>query len=146
MSFALPFHIDPPRIDVLVVDDNPFMRAAVTRILQRQGRQCVAVASLDAAKMTLLEHPPSLVVTDFELAAGVTGIDLVRWLRCQPTLRAIPCGLMSGANPVHIQDALREGGVGALPLLQKPFGLGELESWVDDLMAPPGNRARNDVS
>jgi DNA-binding response OmpR family regulator len=145
MSLALPFLVTP-RVDVLIVDDNPFMRAAVTRILQRQGRQCVAVASLAAAKMTLLEHPPLLVVTDYVLSDRETGVDLVRWMRSQPTLERTACGLMSGSDPRQIEDAVRDAGLGTLPLLQKPFGLAELETWVDDLMAPTRNRARNDVS
>src|SRR5258708_13495666 len=95
MSVALPFHVGP-KIDVLVVDDNPFMRAAVARILQRQGRRCIAVATVDEAKMTLLEHPPALVLTDFALGKRETGVDLVRWIRSQPSLEALASGLLIG--------------------------------------------------
>ena len=141
-----PFSSRPlPRVDVLVVDDNPFMRAAVARILERQGRQCVAVESLDAAKMTLLEHPPLLVVTDFALSERETGVDLVRWMRSQPSLQTTACGLMSASDPHQIERALQDAGLETLPLLPKPFGLSELEAWVDGLMAPAGNRAGGQV-
>jgi hypothetical protein len=58
---------------------------------------------------------------------------------------------MSGTDPVQIQDALLEVGVGRVPLLEKPFGLAELETWVEGLLAPSrlapaGNQPGNDVS
>jgi CheY-like chemotaxis protein len=145
MSVVLPLHIGP-KVDVLVVDDNPFMRAAVARILQRQGRQCVAVATIDEAKMTLLDHPPSLVLTDFALGKRETGVDLVRWIRAQPALRNLACGLMSGSDRGTIEDALRSAGLPALPVLEKPFGLADLELFLSSLLTPPRNTTRVDVS
>jgi CheY-like chemotaxis protein len=133
MTFALTLG-STPRVDVLVVDDNPFMRAAVTRILQRRGRRCVAVGSLDAAKMTLLEHRPSFVLTDFSLGNRDTGLALLRWIREQPGLANLPCGLMSGTDRSEISAALAEAGLDALPVLEKPFGLAELELWIDTLL------------
>jgi CheY-like chemotaxis protein len=146
MSVALPFHVGP-KVDVLVVDDNPFMRAAVARILQRNHRQCVAVASLDEAKMTLLDHPPTLVLTDFALGKRETGVDLVRWIRSQPALQHLACGLMSGSDPREIDDALRLAGLEPLPVLAKPFGLSDLESFLSRLLlAPPRNTTAVHVS
>ncbi|HVU51529.1 MAG TPA: response regulator [Polyangia bacterium] len=145
MSVVLPLHIGP-KVDVLVVDDNPFMRAAVSRILQRQGRQCVAVATIDEAKMTLLDHPPSLVLTDFALGRRETGVDLVRWIRSQPTLRHLACGFMSGSDRGEIDDALRAAGLPALPVLEKPFGLADLELFLATLLTPARNTTRLDVS
>jgi len=141
MSVVLPLHIGP-KVDVLVVDDNPFMRAAVARILQRQGRQCVAVATIDEAKMTLLDHPPSLVLTDFALGKRETGVDLVRWIRSQPALRDLACGLMSGSDRGEIDDALRAAGLAPLPVLEKPFGLADLECFLGALLVPARNTTR----
>ena len=145
MSVALPFHIGP-KVDVLVVDDNPFMRAAVARILQRNGRQCVAVATLDEAKMTLLDHPTSLVLTDFALGRRETGVDLVRWIRSQPSLQHLACGLMSGTDRRIIQDALQSAGLEPLPVLEKPFGLADLEVFLATLLAPVRNTTSFHVS
>jgi CheY-like chemotaxis protein len=133
MSVALPFHVGP-KVDVLVVDDNPFMRAAVARILQRQGRRCIAVATVDEAKMTLLEHPPSLVLTDFALGKRETGVDLVRWIRSQPSLGALACGLMSGMNVRALEESLQAVGLEGLPILCKPFALSDLELFLDGLL------------
>jgi len=145
MALALPFLVSP-RVDVLVVEDNPFMRAAVTRILQRQGRRCVAVATVDEAKMTLLDHPPSLVLTDFSLGNRETGVDLVRWIRAQPSLRSLACGLMSGSDRCEIEDALRAAGVDRVPVLEKPFGLSDLQVFMQALLSPPRNTVSLDVS
>jgi two-component system, sensor histidine kinase len=138
MSVAVPLFAGP-KIDVLVVDDNPFMRAAISRILQRQGRQCVAAATIDEAKMTLIDHPPSLVLTDFHLGKRETGVDLVRWIRAQPTMHRLACGLMSGTDRAEIEDALRAAGLPAVPILAKPFGLSELEIFLASLLAPARN-------
>jgi CheY-like chemotaxis protein len=137
MTFALTIG-STPHVDVLVVDDNPFMRAAVARILQRQGRRCVAVGSIDAAKMTLLEQRPSFVLTDFALGNRETGVDLLRWIRSQPGLQDLPCGLMSGSDRREIAAALLAAGLGSMPVLEKPFGLGDLEVWIDSLLPRPG--------
>jgi CheY-like chemotaxis protein len=145
MSVVLPFHIGP-KVDVLVVDDNPFMRAAVARILQRQGRQCVAVATIDEAKMTLLDHPPALVLTDFALGKRENGVDLVRWIRTQPSLRHLACGLMSGSDRGEIEAALRGAGLAPVPVLEKPFGLADLEVFLATLLTPARNTTRLHVS
>jgi CheY-like chemotaxis protein len=145
MSVALPIHIGP-KVDVLVVDDNPFMRAAVARILQRQRRQCVAVATVDEAKMTLLDHPTGLVLTDFALGKRETGVDLVRWIRSQPALRHLACGLMSGTDRREIEEALRAAALPPLPILAKPFGLSDLEVFLSGLLAPPRNTNQLHVS
>jgi CheY-like chemotaxis protein len=145
MSVGFPLSLNT-KVDVLVVDDNPFMRAAVSRILQRQGRQCVAVATLDEAKMTLIEHPPSLVLTDFALGKQETGVDLVRWIRTQPNLRHLACGLMSGSDRGELEDAFRAAGMPPLPVLAKPFGLSELEVFLANLLAPARNTNRFRVS
>jgi CheY-like chemotaxis protein len=137
MSVALHLHTGP-KVDVLIVDDNPFMRAAVTRILQRQGRQCVAVATLDAAKMTLIDHPTAMVLTDFSLGTRDTGVDLVRWIKGQPGFGSVACGIMSGSDRRQITDALLDAGLGPVPVLEKPFGLGDLEVFLAAL-APPRN-------
>jgi CheY-like chemotaxis protein len=145
MSVALPFPIGP-RIDVLIVDDNPFMRAVVARILERRGRRCVAVATVDEAKMTLFDHPPALVLTDFALGGRETGVDLVRWIKSQSSLRTLACGLMSGSERGDVEEALRAAGLETVPVLGKPFGLAELEVFLDGLLTPPRNTVSLDVS
>lgn len=145
MSVALPFLLGS-KVDVLVVDDNPFMRAAVSRLLQRQRRQCVAVATVDEAKMTLLDHPPSLVLTDFAVGKRETGVDLIRWIKTQPALRRLACGLMSGSDKQELDEVLAAAGLAELPVLPKPFGLADLEAFLARLLTPPRNTNRFRVS
>ena len=45
---------------------------------------------------------------------------------------------MSGSDRGRITDALREAGLGPVPILEKPFGLGDLELFLAAL-APPRN-------
>ena len=140
MAFAISFR-PATKFDVLVVDDNPFMRAVVVRILQRQGRRCVAASTIDEAKSTLRDHAPALVLTDFVLGHGQTGAELVSWIRSQPHLAGVSCGMMSGTARRELDATLADAALSDLPLLPKPFGLKELEGWVDELLAPNGNLA-----
>jgi DNA-binding response OmpR family regulator len=143
MSFALTLGFSH-KVDVLVVEGNRFMRAAMTRILQRQGRRCMAVGSVSEAKMTLREHHPSCVLADFSFEDRESGVDLLLWMRTQPGLEAVPCGLMSSGDRREVSQALLAAGLGALPVLTKPFALGELEAWIDRLLprARPGRAQR----
>src|SRR5258708_13333648 len=88
-----------PRVSVLVVDDNPFMRAAVARLLTRGARQCMAVESLDAAKMTLLGHVPPVVLTDYSLNQRESGVDLAKCVHGPPALRNLALRLFTGSPP-----------------------------------------------
>lgn len=146
MSFGLTLGFSPfsTKPDVLVVDGNRFMRAAMTRILERQGRRCLAVGSANEAKMTLRGHRPSGVLADFSLEDPETGVDLLLWIRAQPGLEALPCGLMSGGDRRQVARALLAAGLGALPVLEKPFALCELQVWMDRLLprARHGRAAR----
>jgi hypothetical protein len=53
---------------------------------------------------------------------------------------------MSGSDRREIEDALRAAGLPSLPILEKPFGLSELEIFLAMLLAPPGNTTTLDVS
>lgn len=136
MTFALSLR-PVSRLDVLFVDDNPFMRAAIVRILRRSGRQSLAVPSLGEAKVTILEHPPALVLTNYSTGKSDTGLDLVRWVRAQPGLESTACGLMTSVDRGQLSRALSDAGLGALPVLPKPFSLADLESWIDELLGAP---------
>ena len=76
---------------VLVVDDEPVIRAYVARALTLAGFEvAVAAGGREALRLVVEDHVrPAVVVTDIEMP-GMTGIELAaRLLALRPTLRIV---------------------------------------------------------
>jgi len=124
-SFASP-STSPRRGDVLVVDDDDFVRHALKRLLITDGRECVAAASVEDAQQLLALHAPALVITDLNLGGKLTGIDLIAWMRRSPRLAAVPAMLMTGDDPDETRVRLDDAGLRDVEILAKPFERGAL--------------------
>jgi two-component system, cell cycle sensor histidine kinase and response regulator CckA len=102
---------------VLVVDDEPAVRAIATRILEREGLRVIQAPDGGAA-LELVEHvgPPQLVLTDV-IMPGMGGAELAR--RLKQRWPALPIIFMSGYSAEELE---RQGATGAGDnLIQKPF-------------------------
>jgi DNA-binding response OmpR family regulator len=121
---------DPKR--VLVVDDDRDIRDLVTFKLQQAGyevRQAEdGLQALDAVR----EWAPDLVVLDV-MMPGLSGIDVTRELRADPTTAATPVILLTA----KAQEADVETGfvTGADDYVVKPFSPRELVSRVQAVLA-----------
>ena len=67
---------------VLVVDDEPGMRAGLGEVLRRDGFEVDGAASAEDALARLGAGIPDLLVTDLRLP-GRSGVDLLRELRAR---------------------------------------------------------------
>ena len=112
--------------DVLVVDDDDFVRHALKRLLVTDGRECVAAASVEDAQQLLALHAPAFVITDLNLGGKLTGIDLIAWMRRSPRLAAVPAMLMTGDDPDETRVRLDDAGLRDVEILAKPFERGAL--------------------
>lgn len=109
---------------ILVVEDEPAVRATVRRQLETLGHKVVVADTAEKA-LDLLRgaEPPEVLLTDVVLGAGMNGIDLADAARmARPDLPVI---LMSGFTAVPEAQA-RIRALGA-PLLSKPCTLSQLE-------------------
>jgi CheY-like chemotaxis protein len=111
--------------DVLLVEDDDLVRYALRRVLEANHRSCAAFASVDAAKWLLAVHEPCVVLTDYNLKGGWTGIDLLTWMRRSPRLHEIPAVVMTGSDPEQIRGRLAAEGLGDVGVIVKPFEPGE---------------------
>ena len=85
---------DPGR--VLLVDDNEFNRDLVAKMLRDLGHAVEAVEGGPEAMARLGgPDPPADVVLCDVLMPGVTGLDLLKWLKGDPDLWAIPVIMVS---------------------------------------------------
>jgi PAS domain S-box-containing protein len=82
---------------VLIVDDEPEIVDATSMLLEMEGFDVVSAASLDEAKASIanMALPPDLVITDFHLRNGETGLQIISAVRDQ-FASAIPVILLSG--------------------------------------------------
>jgi DNA-binding response OmpR family regulator len=122
---------------VLVVDDEPAIVHAVSRILRREGMEVVTAGTAEEALAALDAAPAHAVLLDYHLP-GMSGAALaVELVRRWPAL-AGRLVFVSG-DPSLTPDALPAACRGAR-LMPKPFDLLELAAEVRALLAMPAQQ------
>ncbi|HLI58526.1 MAG TPA: SpoIIE family protein phosphatase [Solirubrobacteraceae bacterium] len=107
---------------VLIADDNPDLRAYLTRLLSPHWR-VEAVSDGETALAAVRENPPDLLVTD-AMMPGLDGFELVAAVRADPATRELPVIMLSARAG---EEAAIEGlQAGADDYLPKPFSGREL--------------------
>ena len=126
---------------ILVVDDDPKIRAVVRRGLAYEGYRVVEAATGEEGLEKAREHLPDLVVLDVMLP-GIDGLEVTKRLRSGGDDLAI---LMLTARD-EIKDRLQGLETGADDYLVKPFSIEELLARVHALLrrrqAPQGEILR----
>jgi CheY-like chemotaxis protein len=130
---ASPITADPARGKlVVIIDDDPLVLEGMSGLLRSWG---CAVASGDNAgsalsKIEAAQQQPALIVSDYRLANGESGIDTIRQLR-ERFDRTIPALLISGDTA---PDRLREADQAGFRLLHKPVAPMRLRALVNQLL------------
>lgn len=112
------------RANILVVEDEPQIRAFVCAALAEDGYRIADAAKAAAALEQIAARRPSLVVLDLGLPDR-DGVDLIRELR---TWSALPVLVLSARSAEDEKIAALDAG--ADDYLTKPFGVGELRARV----------------
>ena len=117
-----------PRI--LVVDDEPMVRALITRVLSDEGYQVVAVANGSAALEVARELKGGfdLVVTN-NYMPGLNGADLVA--RVREDFPSLPILHIDDISRKRVDKGLPED----VPTVYKPFSVATLREAVRKLLA-----------
>ena len=114
---------------VLVVDDEPSVRATLSLCLRAAGYETICAEDGCAAQQLINDFNPSAIVTDIFMPVQ-DGLGLMNWLREQ-SLR-IPVVAISGHLRTAEFDGLRMARrLGACSILEKPFPAGALAAAVD---------------
>jgi DNA-binding response OmpR family regulator len=127
---------------LLLVDDEPAIRASLGEFFMGEGYQVAVAASEEEAFEVYRAQRPSVVVSDLNLAPG-SGISLFQRLKRVDDGEAKPfCILMTGFGTMdNAVEALRSG---ADEYLTKPLQLKALQQAVDTGLARPlGLEAKN---
>jgi two-component system, NtrC family, response regulator PilR len=119
-------------IPVLVVDDEPDLRALYELTLVRSGYNVTTAACLDEARMALAQHKFEVVITDMRLPDG-SGQELLR--EQQKANRAERCIVITAYGSAN--NAVEALKLGAFDYLTKPVNLRQLRQVVANAASGP---------
>lgn len=103
---------------VLVIDDDPFTLEGMDGILRSWGCQVITADTDSKAlkALTKVSAPPDLIISDYHLSSGRSGLEIIERLRAALSLQ-IPAFLISGdINPAPTSEAEARG----FHILHKP--------------------------
>ena len=115
-------------IRVLLVEDNPRLRATLRELLRWEGYRVDEAAHGAEALEVAAAAVPDVIVTDLEMPV-MDGAALIERCRELPRLERVPIIVMSAAERESSLDCLAETSVSAY--LTKPFGLPELTTAIE---------------
>ena len=114
--------------EILVVDDNPDIRALVSNILEEQKFNVRNAANYDQAVFEINKKLPDLAVIDIKLdRADKDGIDLLKLINKKD--KSIPVIMISGHATVQI--AVEATRVGAYEFIEKPFSKEKILNYIN---------------
>jgi DNA-binding response OmpR family regulator len=97
---------------VLVVDDDSTMRLVLERWLRFHGFMPLVVASCEDGKTAAQHHDVAAFIIDLNVGIGVSGIEVLTWLRLQPKYERTPVFVLTGQIdiPAENRDVIRGHG------------------------------------
>lgn len=111
---------------ILIVDDEAPIREMVEFTLAADGFVCAGAATVAEARARIAGSPPDLILLDWMLSHGESGLDFARRLRADPRHGSIPIIMLTArdanADKVAALDA------GADDYIGKPFSPSELKA------------------
>ena len=86
------------KMKVFIVEDDPFYSEAIQATLEDKEFDLYRFSSVDAC-MKMQEVSPDILLLDFELESGKTGLDVLNWFK-EKTGKDIPAVFLSGQKKV----------------------------------------------
>lgn len=123
-------NVRPDRLAV-VIDDEAIILAGMEIMLETWGYRVVAAEDADTVLSALATEPiPSVIVSDYRLRNGGSGVDAVRAVR-EAAGTPVPAIILTGDTGASlVADAKRDG----LTILHKPVQPAELRRQIDRLV------------
>jgi CheY-like chemotaxis protein len=116
---------------IVVIDDDRDVRDGMGAILRTWGCEVVAAATgEETLRAVLPQRLPSLLIVDYRLGPGATGVDVARTL-LHAWGAAIPILIISGESSEGELGRIRDSG---FPFLQKPVPPAKLRSLLTHLL------------
>jgi two-component system, cell cycle response regulator DivK len=119
---------------ILVVEDNPNMRALLRLVLERSYYVPLLAGHGKEGLEKAITDKPKLILMDIRMPV-MDGWDAVKALRSNPDTKNIPILATTALFQPHELKACLEAGCNAY--IVKPFSLLDLESKIRELLAAP---------
>ena len=129
------------KVRILLIDDASFIRDLIKRTLRKYLPQCEIVEAADGrkAQSILNRQPIDLVLSDWEMP-GLSGEELLRWVRADEKLATIPFIMITSlGGKEHIMRAVQAG---VSDYLGKPFTGEELMQKVQKALVKSGKLSK----
>ena len=104
--------------DILIAEDEPTILETLTFLLERAGWSVTTVTDGAAVVQTVRRTRPRMLVLDIMLP-GRSGLDILRMLRAEPDLAAIPVLILTARGHNHDRQLALD--LGADGFISKPF-------------------------
>ncbi len=119
--------MDPQRT-VVVVEDEPDAAEMFAEMMRVNGFRVVKTYSSEPAISLITAEMPDVVILDV-MMPDISGLEVLRYMRREPTLAKIPVIVVSAKSmPVDIKSGMDAG---ASVYLTKPVGFLDLKQAVD---------------
>lgn len=128
-------HVVPRGRLVAIIDDDPLVRDGMSGLLQKWGCQVLTAATAGAvlARVADCGRTPDLIVSDYHLPSGATGLEVIATLR-KSLAANIPALLISGdTDAAQLREANKQG----LDLLHKPVDPAALRAMFARMLSKP---------
>jgi DNA-binding response OmpR family regulator len=106
---------------VLIVDDEPAVLDATSMLLKIEGFEVLTAASESEALECVSVRTPDLLITDYHLRQGQTGVEIIRSVREKVSV-CVPVILVSGDT----SDAIVVSDLESTSFLTKPVNTDKL--------------------
>ena len=122
---------------ILVVEDEAPIREMLRFALTRADFRVAEAGSAQEARLRMADERPDLILMDW-MMPGVSGIELTRELKSQPTARDIPVIMVTAR--AEEEDKIRGLNIGCDDYVSKPFSYPELIARIQAVLrrAVPG--------
>jgi len=127
--------MEPTRISVLVVDDEPALREVLSLRIQDWGYDVTTAVDAADAERALQHGHPDVILSDVVLP-GISGVELLRWLKRNDD--RIPVIMMTAHG--NIDAAVEAMKAGARDFLTKPLDYPVLRGLLDAVAAERAQR------
>ena len=120
---------------ILIAEDDSDLRLLVSLKLESSGHQVVSVEDGSSAAHHFRAMRPDLVILDL-MMPGMSGLEVCRFIRADPELKATPVILLTARAQAADIEAGKAAGVDEY--LTKPFSPRELAVRVSALLGEAG--------
>jgi two-component system cell cycle response regulator DivK len=119
---------------ILYVEDNPKNMLLVRRILEADGHELLAATDGEMGWDTAVAHSPDLILMDLRLPGELSGFDLTRKIKADPTLNHIPIIALTAYD--YDETEVKARAAGCDDFLAKPADIRQIRAALHKFFKP----------